>query len=144
MKKLKIVLVLLTVVLFLPIIKTMAQAIDPPTDIVDLVSNFDTFLGSILGFAAVSIFLTGLINGWSKITESWIKQIVSWVVPIVLILVVSAILNMGFLAGESVLKLLIYGLGTGLLANGVFDINFVNMAISWIVPKLGGITKKEE
>lgn len=135
--------VLLSLLLLLPFVVLIAQAIDPPTDVVDLVVRFDTFIGSLAGYAAVAIFLTGLINGWSKITQSWVKQVVSWVVPVLLVVVVSFLLKAGFLAGENFVKVLIFGLGAGLVSNGIFDIGFVNIAVNWVVEKVGGIVKKE-
>lgn len=135
--------VLLALLLLIPFGVMIAQVVDPPTDVVDLVVNFNTFVGSLAGYAAVAIFLTGLVNGWSKITQSWIKQVVSWVVPVVLVVVVSLVLKAGFLAGESFIKILVFGLGAGLVSNGIFDIGFVNTMVNWVVEKVGGIVKKE-
>jgi len=135
--------VLLSLLLLLPLGMLIAQVVDPPTDVVDLVVNFNTFVGSLAGYAAVAIFLTGLINGWTKIVKSWVKQVVSWVVPVVLVLLVSLLLKAGFLAGESFIKILIFGLGAGLISNGIFDIAFVNTMVNWIVSKVGGVVKTE-
>ena len=135
--------VLLSLLLLLPFGMLIAQVVDPPTDVVDLVVNFNTFVGSLAGYAAVAIFLTGLINGWSKLTKSWMKQVVSWVVPVILVVVVSLLLKAGFLAGESFIKILIFGLGAGLVSNGIFDIGFVNTIVNWVVLKVGGVVKKE-
>ena len=129
--------------LMIPFGILIAQAIEPPTDVVDLVVRFDTFVASLAGYAAVAIFLTGLINGWSKITKSWMKQAISWVVPVLLVIVVSFLLKAGFLAGENFVKVLIFGLGAGLVSNGIFDISFVNIAVNWVVEKVGGVVKKE-
>jgi len=135
--------VLLSLLLLLPFVVLIAQAIEPPTDVVDLVVRFDTFIASLAGYAAVAIFLTGLINGWSKITKSWMKQAISWVVPVLLVVVVSFLLKAGFLAGENFIKVLIFGLGAGLVSNGIFDIGFVNTVVNWVVEKVGGVVKKE-
>ena len=135
----------LVFLLLVLVIKLVAQAVDPPEDIVDLVVNFNTFVGSLAGYVAVAIFLTGLINGWSKITKSWMKQVVSWIVPVVLVLAVTYALKAGFLAveGNTFVKTIIFGLGAGLVSNGVFDIGFVNTMINWVVTKVGGVVKKE-
>ncbi len=133
----------LVFLLMVMVMRLVAQVVDPPTDIVDLVVNFDVFVGSLAGYAAVSIFLTGLLNGWFKITKSWVKQIVSWAVPVVLVAVISLLLKAGFLAGESFIKVLVFGAGAGLVSNGIFDIAFVNTMVNWVVTKVGGITKKE-
>ena len=136
--------VLLSLLLLLPFGMLIAQAVEPPTDVVDLVVNFNTFVASLAGYAAVSIFLTGLLNGWSKITKSWMKQAISWVVPVVLVVAVSLLLKAGFLAGESFIKILIFGLGAGLVSNGIFDIGFVNTIVNWVVLKVGGVVKPKE
>lgn len=135
--------ILLVFLLLIPFGILIAQAVNPPTDVIDLVVNFNTFIGSLAGYAAVSIFLTGLINGWSKITKSWMKQVVSWVIPTALVIIVSLLLKMGFLADESFVKVIIFGLGAGLVSNGIFDIAFVNTMVNWIVTKVGGIVKTE-
>lgn len=134
---------LIMLLLLIPVIGLIAQAVDPPTDVVDLVVNFNTFIASLAGYAAISIFLTGLINGWTKITKSWIKQVVSWLVPVALVIVVSLLLKLGFLAGESFVKVIIFGLGAGLVSNGIFDIGFVNTMVNWVVTKVGGVVKTE-
>ena len=135
--------VLLVFLLLIPFGMLIAQVVEPPTDVVDLVVRFDVFVASLAGYAAVAIFLTGLINGWSKITKSWMKQVISWVVPVILVVVVSLILKAGFLAGESIIKILIFGAGAGLVSNGIFDIGFVNTIVNWVVEKVGGVVKKE-
>lgn len=122
--------------------RVLAQTIDPPEDIVDLIANFDTFIASLAGYAAVSVFLTGLLNGWFKITKSWIKQVVSWAIPVILTVIVSYVFKAGFLAEEGFVKVILFGLGAGLVSNGIFDISFVNTFINWIVPKLGGTVGK--
>ena len=138
MKKLKLILLFLVI----PIVAMIAQVVDPPTNVVDLVTDFNVFVGSLAGYAAFSVFVTGLINGWVKITKSWLKQVVSWLVPIILTVGVTFVLKTGFLEGEPILKVIIYGFGAGLVSNGLFDISFVNTAVAWIVNALGGITKK--
>lgn len=135
--------VLTLLFLLFPVIMLIAQAIEPPTDVVDLIVNFDTFVASLAGYAAVSIFLTGIINGWAKITKSWLKQVISWVVPVALVLLVTLLLKVGFLADANFIKILIFGLGTGLVSNGIFDIAFVNTAVNWIVEKVGGTVQTE-
>jgi hypothetical protein len=135
--------ILLVFLLLIPFGILIAQAIEPPTDVIDLVVRFDVFIASLAGYAAVAIFLTGLINGWSKITKSWMKQVISWIVPVILVVVVSFLLKAGFLAGENFIKVLIFGVGAGLVSNGIFDISFVNTFIGWVVEKVGGVIKKE-
>ena len=134
---------MLSFLLLFPLVGAIAQVIDPPTDVVDLVVNFNTLIGSTAGYVAISLFLTGLINGWLKLVKPWIKQLVSWLVPIVLVIFVSLVFKTGFLAGKPILTVIAYGLGTGLVSNGVFDVVIVNTIVNWVVGKLGGLVKKE-
>ena len=62
---------------------------------------------------------------------------------VLLVILVSLVLKAGFLAGESFIKVAIFGLGAGLVSNGIFDIAFVNTMVNWVVQKVGGIVKKE-
>jgi len=135
---------LLSFLLLLPLVGAIAQAVDPPTDVVDLVVNFNTLIGSTAGYVAISLFLTGLINGWMKLVKPWLKQVVSWLVPIVLVILVSLIFKVGFLAGKPILTVIAYGLGAGLVSNGIFDIVIVNTVVNWVVEKLGGLVKPKE
>jgi len=135
---------ILSVLLLFPLGVLIAQVVDPPTDVTDLVVNFNTFIGSLAGYAAACIFLSGLVNGWLKITKSWLKQVVSWLVALVVVLVMTLIFKAGFLVGESAWKVILYALGVGLVSNGIFDIGFVNTAMNWIVVAVGGLIKKRE
>ena len=119
----------------------IAQEIVGPVDMVDFVIRFDVFVGSLGGLAVVSIWLTGLINGLFGKSKPWMKQIVSWIVPTVFALFVTYVLNIGFLVDKSIWEILIFGIGAGLVSNGIFDIGFVKAAVNWLV---GKIFRKQE
>lgn len=125
----KFVLLFLMMLLAVPII---AQVIDPPENIVDVVGNIDGYMGSLLGLALLSTFLTGIVNGWLKVVKDWIRQVISWVIPIIIAVVLGFLLNFGFLAEEPWYIAVLYGLGAGLVSNGLFDINFVHVAVKWV------------
>jgi len=131
---------LLALLLLIPLISLIAQVIDPPADLVDLLVRFDVFVASLGGYAVAAIWVTGLLNGWTGTIKSWVKQLVSWVVPVLLVVIVSLLLKLGFLAGQPVINVVIFGLGCGLVSNGIFDIAFVNTMVNWVVSKLGGKT----
>jgi len=134
-------------IMLIPIIGVLAQTdstlvvIDPPGDIVDFVVNFDVFMASLGGLAVASVFLSGLINGLLKVVKSWVKQVVSWVIPIGLAFLATYVLKLGFLVDQPVLNVVIYSAAAGLVSNGIFDIAFVNAFVNWAVGKLGGTTK---
>lgn len=119
----------------------VAQEVGSPEDLIDFIVRFDEFTASLAGLAVVSVWLTGLVNGMIKDAKSWIKQVVSWVVPTVFALVITYLLKVGFLVDRSILEVLIFGLGAGLVSNGIFDIGFVNSAVNWLI---GKIFKKQE
>ncbi len=114
----------------------IAQEITGPDGWIDFVVRFDVFAGSLAGLAAVSVWLTGIINGLFKEAKSWIKQLVSWAVPTVFALLVTYVLKMGFLIDKSIWEVLVFGLGAGLVSNGIFDIGFVKVAVNWLVGKI--------
>jgi len=118
----------------------MAQ--EAPADFIDFIVRFDVFVGSLGGLAVVSVWLTGLINGLIPNVKSWIKQIVSWIVPTVFALIVTYLFKVGFLVDKGILEVLIFGVGAGLVSNGIFDIGFVKAAVNWLIDKI--IPKKPD
>ena len=134
--------VLLLVFVLIGTLSLIAQEIVGPIDVLDFVSRFDVFVGSLGGLAVVSIWLTGVINGLFRDAKSWIKQVVSWLVPTVFAIFVTYVLGVGFLVGRSILEILVFGLAAGLVSNGLFDIGFVKTAVNWLVGKI--FNKKEE
>jgi hypothetical protein len=100
-----------------------AQVVEPPTNWLDLVANMNTWLASLAGVAAVTVFLAAAVNTLFKITGFW-KQLVAWGISI-LLLVAGNLLNMGFMAQLTWLNTLIYGVAAGFIANGIFDIAFI-------------------
>ena len=124
----KIMILLFMLVLSLPI---LAQ-VQPPENAVDVITNIDLYIGSLLGLAFLSTWIVGIVNGWLKVNQAWIRQAISWAVPIVLAVVLGFLLKLGFLAGEAWYITILYGLGAGLVSNGIFDIGFVKTAVLWL------------
>jgi len=124
--------VLFLFVALFALLPLFGQEIEPPTSWVDLIGNLDVYLGALGGLAAASVFITGAFNGLFNITKSWVRQLVSWLVPIVIAVIVGNFLNVGFLAEEPFFIAILYGLGAGLVSNGLFDVGFVNTLIKWI------------
>ena len=125
MKRLMMILFLL--VASIPI---FAQAVEPPTNWLDLFANINVWLGSLTGIAAVTVFIAGFVNTLLKTTGFW-KQLVAWVVSIILLVIGNAV-NMGFMAELSWLHTLIYGIAGGFLANGIFDIEFIKTILRFL------------
>jgi len=125
----KFLILFLTMFMALPLI---AQVVDPPTDIIEVITNLDGFMGTLVGLAGLAIFISGLVIQLLSVTNKIWKQVISWLVPILLALVLGVWLNIGFLAEETIWVGLLYGLGAGLVSNGLFDIPFVKALLTYI------------
>ena len=96
--------------------------------------SFATF-GSI---AAMNVFIVELIVKTFKIEKSWLKQLVSWVIPIA-VSIVGFVLNLGMFAQfgglaewQGWVYTVLVGLGMGLTSNGIFDIELVKSLLNAI------------
>lgn len=110
----------------------------PPDDWGDIVMNPEKWF---LSFGAVSLltaFLATFVIGLLKVTSKFVKQLVAWIVAIIL-LVGSDLLNFGYAAQFPILLAVIHGFGAGLASNGVFDIPVIKAVLDtiekWFNPK---------
>jgi len=138
MKKIIKLLGILVFVLFMPL--SLFAQVEPPGDISDVIVNFNAYMSSLLGIALVSTFLTGLVGGFMGKVPKWVKRLISWVIPMVICIVVGNIFNIGFLSDKTLLESIFYGLGAGLVSNGIFEISVVNSLIKFIE----GLFKKKK
>ena len=117
------------------------DTIPVPGDVYDVVTNLNLYFGSLAGIAVLSAFFAAMINGLLKVEKNILKQLVAWAVAIVL-MVVTDLANFGFAADFSILKAVIYGIGAGLVANGVFDIPIIKSILDkvegWFKPRVNG------
>lgn len=118
--------------LLFPIVMLVAQEVEPPETLVDVISNLDALMGSLLGLSFLSVWATAAVNGLLKFTDSIIRQLISWLLPIALAVVLGTLLDIGFLADKPIYTAVLYGLGAGLISNGIFDIAFVKTAVLWL------------
>ncbi len=116
--------------LMLIVANLFAQDVIPvPDDVMDIITQLNLYFGSLAGIAAITTFLAALLNGLLKVTKKYVKQLVAWAVAIIL-LVGANLMNYGFAAEFSILKSIIYGLGAGLVANGIFDVPIVKSILN--------------
>ncbi len=119
-------------------IPVMAQDVPVPDDVMDVITNLNIYFGSLLGLSVATAFLAALLTGILKVEKKFLKQLVAWGVAIILI-VVSDLLNYGFAADFPILKAVLYGIGAGLAANGIFDIPIIKAILDsvdgWFRPK---------
>lgn len=110
--------------MFVLILPTFGQAIEPPTDWLQVFANINLWLASLAGVAAVTVFLAAFVNTLLK-TSGFVKQIVAWIIAI-LLLVVGNLVNMGFMAELNWLHTIVYGVAAGFISNGIFDLDSIN------------------
>lgn len=134
----KLFLIGFLMVLFVPI---FAQDPEVPGDWYEVVENFRVWFGTFAGIVALGTFVAGFFNGLFKLTNGFARQFSAWVVCI-LLAVIGNLINLGFLAEAGWLMTVIYGLGAGLAANGLFDTPLVYAIILAIEQALGN--EKEE
>lgn len=105
--------------------------VNPPTNWVDVISNFNTWFATLAGIAAVTVFIAAGINTLFKITKSIIKQIIAWGVAIILV-TAGNLLNLGFVSNFPWLTTLAYGLAAGFVANGMFDVKTIQSILDFL------------
>jgi len=113
------------------------QSVEPPTDWLGLFANINVWLGSLVGIAAVTVFLAAEVNKLLKLEGFW-KQLMAWIVAI-LLMVVGNLVNLGFMAELDWLHTIVYGIAAGFVSNGIFDISLVQLLLQAI-----GIEPKKE
>lgn len=111
----------------------------------DFIGSFST-LG---GLAALTVVITGFINKTFKVEKDWVKQLISWLVPVV-VSVVGFALQLGLFAAFGPLTLwtgwvysILTGLGVGLISNGLYDINGVQSLLDLITKWIGTLQAKK-
>ena len=117
--------------LVLIIVPIFAQEVEPPADWVDLLAQMPTWFGTLAGLGAITVFLGSVVTSLLKLEKPWVKQIASWIVAIILC-AVGNLVNFGILADASWLQTLAYGLGAGLIANGIFDFTVVQLILQYL------------
>lgn len=121
-------------------IPIIAQPIEPPADWAAVVDNFWIWFGNLAGLAALTTFIAGFLNGVLKASGKFVRQLVAWVVAVVLAWL-SVLLNIGFLAEAQWYMVVLYGVGAGFVANGFFDVGLIQAIILAIESAVGN--KKE-
>ena len=94
--------------------------------------DVNKWFASMNALAGIVIFLTAAINTYLiKTTDKRWKQAMAIIVAIVLA-VGSNLINFGFLSEAPIVASVLYGAGTGLLANGWYDVRTVKNLLKWI------------
>lgn len=110
--------------------------------LVNFVESFSTFSG----LAALNVLIIEFIIKSFKISKDWVKQVISWILPI-LVCIIGYITGIGMFNDYSMLPswqgwvyTILVGFGIGLTSNGIYDIPL----ISKFLEVIGGLFKKKE
>jgi hypothetical protein len=115
--------------LALPVFAQIAGESPPSTFVIDLTT--------IAGVAALTLVIAGYVKTWFNLEGKWARW-VSWIVAMGISLI-CWLLNLGLYEPFTLPVTLIYGLGIGLVANGIFTSELVQ---SWL-EKIGAQPKRE-
>lgn len=114
--------IIFMIFIFLLPLALIAQVVEPPTDVLDVIVNFKIYLGSLEGVSVLVPFLSAILIGLLNIENKYLKWLISWIVAAIVIFVSSFLLKIGYLIGEPVSILIINVLAVGLIANGIFSL----------------------
>lgn len=127
----------LFVILLLPVM-AMAQNLPDsvavpavPTDWNEVLFNVNAWFGSFAGIAALTAFVAAFFNGLLKVTKGFPKQLVAWVVAL-LLAVVANLVNFGYMAEYTIWQSVIHGFMAGLASNGIFKMPLAVDLLKWV------------
>lgn len=106
----------------------------------DITVTFETLAAIVAAVPIITQWIKKLIN---KDLPGWINQVMAWGISIILCFI-GWFFDLGILADTNWWQTLIIGIGIGLAANGVFDLNFIRQLLDLIFGKIGIEVKKEE
>jgi hypothetical protein len=114
----------LFVLLFVPIAIFAQEIPDPPENWYEVLMNPGIWFASAGAFAVLVTFITAFFNGLLKVEKKFIRQLIAWVVAIVL-LVATNLFDFGYNAEFPIYLSIVEGFTIGLVANGMANIPFV-------------------
>ena len=101
--------------------------------------DLSQYFVSLATIVPLAVLITEFLKLKLKIEKNWLKQVTAWVISVVLCLF-GMWLNLGILADVTVIQAVVYGVATGLVANGIFDLNMVQTLLAFL---LSFLKKKE-
>lgn len=94
-----------------------------------------TYFSTLGGVSALNVVVTEMINSAFGVKASWLKQLISWVCPM-LLSVLGFVFGFGIFAAYGTISsvsgwiyTVLTGLGLGLTSNGIYDIEWVQNII---------------
>ena len=132
----KVTRLLLSLVLLLfAAIGLQAQDVIVVPDLGSLVDNYGIYLATVGGIAGIASFLGELVIRYTKLAVKWQKVAVIWVFAVGAAFVGNYALNVGFLAEASLWETALWGVFSGLVANGIWSSNvaFIKSFLEFLV-----------
>ena len=125
----------LLVLLLVGTVVAVAQDVVIPLDWTDLYENYGIYFATAGGVAGIAAFLGELVIRILKLAIKWQKVAATWVLAVATAFVGAFVLNVGYLAEASVWETVIWGVFSGLLANGIWSSNvlFIKSFIEFLV-----------
>ena len=94
-----------------------------------------TYFSTLGGVSALNVVVTEMINSAFGVKASWLKQLISWVCPM-LLSVLGFVFGFGIFGAYGTISsvsgwiyTVLTGLGLGLTSNGIYDIEWVQNII---------------
>ena len=94
-----------------------------------------TYFSTLGGVSALNVVVTEMINSAFGIKAGWLKQLISWVCPM-LLSILGFVFSFGIFSAYGTISsvsgwiyTVLTGLGLGLTSNGIYDIEFVQNII---------------
>lgn len=94
-----------------------------------------TYFSTLGGVSALNVVVTEMINSAFGVKASWLKQLISWVCPM-LLSILGFVFGFGIFGAYGTISsvsgwiyTVLTGLGLGLTSNGIYDIEWVQNII---------------
>ena len=124
----------LLILLLAPVAMVIGQVVEVP-DWTDLYENYGVYFATAGGIAGIAAFLGELAIRFLKLAVKWQKVALVWVLAVAASFVGAFVLNVGYLAEAAWWEALIWGVFSGLLANGIWSSNalFIKSMLEFVV-----------
>lgn len=101
----------------------LATDIPVPGSFIDVFSDLQGWFASTTAVAGLTIFITLFVAKLTPLSAIW-KQVVALIIALIL-MAVGNMANIGFMADFNVVSTVVYGIVTGFVANGLYDLKNV-------------------
>jgi hypothetical protein len=110
-----------------------AQELIPEEPSTFTLQGFEEYFASLAALAGLVVIISGYVIKllFKEIPTKIVKQLISWGVSLILCLI-GWLLKLGIFVDTQWWSIIAYGMAAGLVSNGIFDIKFVQVILSWL------------